>query len=417
MLKANHRLLSNACSRIAAIKLAVTFSFVIAGVFVFGINLVKGTVEAAINHPDTVFKPSVPRGIPESLWRKYIPADNPMTAEKVALGEALYSDKRLSIDGTVSCATCHDPALAFTDLNPVAIGFKGRHGTRNAPSILNAMFSDALFWDGRAGSLEEQVKQPLVNPVEMGMESHEKVVVRVASILEYQQRFLKVFGKDGITIDNIARAIAAFERTQLSGNSPFDRFMAGDKDALTEAQKRGWDIFRNKAQCITCHSFTPSSPFFTDFKFHNTGVATDGRNFEVLAQRAHQTGAAGTEQGSNLISPIEGFSELGRFLVTRQPKDIGAFKTPTLRDIELTAPYMHDGSIKTLFDIVKFYNRGGEKNPYLDERMSALKLTEQEMNDLVEFLRSLTSDDVLRRAQSLKPQTRTPVQISATESR
>lgn len=200
--------------------------------------------------------------------------------------------------------------------------------------------------------------------------SREAVVARVSSIPEYKRGFRKVFGARGLTVGTIAKALAAFERTQLSGNAPFDRFMAGDEGAIGEAQKRGWGMFRGKARCIECHSFDASSPFFTDFRFHNTGVEA-----------------------------------LGRFLVTGRPEHVGAFKTPTLRGVELTAPYMHDGTEMTLLDVVKFYNRGGERNPALGSRVRPLHLTEAEMNDLVEFLRALTSDDVLREAQRAPPQT------------
>jgi cytochrome c peroxidase len=352
-------------------------------------------------------KKHVPEGLPVSLWRKRIPADNPMSAEKIELGEALYFDKRLSVDETLSCASCHDPANAFTDHNPVAVGARNKRGARNAPTVLNAMFSETLFWDGRARSLEEQAKQPLINPAEMGMRDFDAVVSKVASIPEYAQRFHQVFKTD-VRIDAIAKAIAAYERTRLSGDAPFDRFIGGEKNAITKAQKRGWDLFQHKAQCINCHTFNRNSPFFTDFKFHNTGVATKGKDFEELIKRTtlNKTVELGT------LAHADDLSDLGRYLVTRQAKDIGAFKTPTLRDIELTTPFMHDGSHKTLLDVVRFYNLGGNANPYLDERIRPLNLTDQEMNDLVEFMRSLTSDEVLRQTQIAKPQTRTPFNAS-----
>ena len=293
----------------------------------------------------------IPKGIPESLWRKRIPADNPLTGEKVALGEELYFDRRLSASGTVSCAVCHDPATAFADLQPFAVGHDGRAGARNTPTVLNAMFSDAQFWDGRAGSLEEQARGPLVNPLEMGMPSFESVVERVAGLPGYRQKFGRVFGDEGVTIETIAKAIAAFERTQLSGNSPFDRFITGDAGAISEAQKRGWNLFRGKAGCVACHAYSPSSPFFTDFGFHNTGNASKGAGFDALAQRALQDASRGAEpaRAHDPTPPPDGLSPLGRFLVTKRPQDIGAFKTPSLRDVELTAPYMHNAAEKTWF--------------------------------------------------------------------
>jgi cytochrome c peroxidase len=245
----------------------------------------------------------------------------------------------------------------------------------------------------------------------MGMESHDAVVVRVASISDYRRRFNAVFENQDITIDTIAKAIAAFERTQLSGNSPFDRFIAGDKSAISDGQRRGWELFQGKAKCITCHEFKPSSPFFTDFKFHNTGLATRKKNFEQLVQQLRLSSPTDAT-ALNSFAHAEGFAELGRYLVTKEAKDLGAFKTPSLRDVELTAPFMHNGSEKTLFDVVKFYNRGGEANAYLDEKMGPLNLSYEEMNCLVEFLRALTSDDTLRQAQTLKPQTRTAIPIT-----
>ena len=230
---------------------------------------------------DFEFQP--PTGLSRVAWRRRVPLDNPMTLAKVALGQTLYFDKRLSIDGTVSCATCHDPANAFTDHDTVGIGVSKKTGTRNAPTILNAMFSDRLFWDGRASSLEEQAKQPLTNSFEMGMGNNTAVVARVSAFPEYQKEFRRVFKREGITIDTIAKAIAAYERTQLSANSPFDRFISGNPNAITDAQRRGWELFKGKAECIECHSFSIASPFFTDFKFHNTGVVAKDINFEHLS--------------------------------------------------------------------------------------------------------------------------------------
>ena len=354
------------------------------------------------------FSPPLPKGIPPDVWRRSVPADNPLTAEKVALGEALFFEKRLSVDGTVSCATCHDPASAFADTQMLAVGVERKVGTRNAPTVLNAMFSRHLFWDGRARTLEEQAKQPLVNPLEMGMPDHAAVVARLEAVPEYRQQFREVFGAEGITPDTVAKAIAAYERTQLSADSPFDRFIGGDRGALSEAQRRGWQLFQTKAQCIKCHTFTPAAPFFSDFDFHNTGVATKGRDFQSLAAEAVRAARAEPDRARALsqLAHTEGFSELGRFLISGRAAETGAFKTPSLRDIELTAPYMHNASEKTLLDVVKFYNRGGEKNRYLDKDMRPLNLTDAEMSDLVEFMRALTSDDVMRRTQSSRPQTR-----------
>lgn len=342
------------------------------------------------------FMPALPAAIPKQAWEQHVPADNAMTRAKVILGKDLFFDPRLSADDTVSCAHCHQANMAFTDQKPVSEGIDGKTGTRSAPTVLNSMFHPSLFWDGRALSLEDQAKQPLINPVEMGMESHEAVVEKVTGLDGYPAQFQEVFGGE-VTIDRIAQAIAAFERTQVSGDSPFDRFVAGDTNAISASAKRGWELFRGKAACQICHTFIPeASPFFTDFKFHNLGIGArkvkgfDKRAQEItkLAERKELTTAAIDE----LALSDQEASELGRFLVTMQPQDLGAFKTPTLRDLELTAPYMHDGSIKTLKDVVRFYNKGGHASKYLDPLIRPLGLTNEQMNDMVEFMKSLTSD-------------------------
>ena len=299
--------------------------------------------------------------VPLGLAAPEVPPDNPAAPAKVALGKRLYFDKRLSADDTISCASCHDPARGFADGLPTSVGIRGQRGPRNAPTVLNAALYDTQFWDGRAPSLEEQAKAPLINPVEMGMPSHRAVEEKLRRIPEYKEAFDKVFG-GGITIQRVVQAIAAFERTLLSGDSPFDRyFYGGDADALSASARRGFELFRGKGRCANCHDLNPFYALFTDNAFHNIGV------------------------GMNKPDP-----DPGRFRVTGNPADRGAFKTPSLRNVALTAPYMHDGSQKTLEEVVAFYDKGGEKNPYLDGGIVPLGLTEQEKNDLVEFLRSLT---------------------------
>jgi cytochrome c peroxidase len=326
----------------------------------------------------------VPKGLPADLWELLVPENNAVTPEKVALGRKLYFDKRLSKDGSVSCATCHDPARGFSDGKKVSEGIGGQKGARNAPTVLNAVFNEMQFWDGRAASLEEQAKGPMINPVEMGMSSHDEVVKAVA-IPDYQDEFRAVFGR-APTIDDVASAIATFERTVVSGNSPFDRFRAGDSAAMSESAQRGWTLWNGKARCNTCHPFGDATPNFSDNKFHNIGVAAKGRDFAGLARQA----AAESDPAKLALHPD--FSELGRFVASRQPKDIGAFKTPGMRDVALTAPYMHDGSEATLMDVVVFYDKGGEPNPYLDGGIVPLKLTEQEKKDLVAFMEALTGE-------------------------
>jgi cytochrome c peroxidase len=304
--------------------------------------------------------PKPPLGLAEINW----PEDNLYTPEKRELGWLLYFDPRLSSDASVSCASCHAPEKAFTDRAPFATGIKGQKGGRSAPTVINRAYSTAQFWDGRAASLEEQAKGPIANPIEMTKEkdaaaAHQACVECLRAIPGYVERFEKVFGTREFTIDHVAQAIATFERTVLSGNAPFDRYKAGDKSAMSEEQVRGMKVFFNKAQCDRCHiGFN-----FTDGSYENIGIGMD--------------------------KPMP---DLGRYLVTKKDEQKGAFKTPTLREIEHTAPYMHDGSLKTLEEVVEHYDKGGIKNPWLNSRMVPLKLTPEDKKDLVSFLRALSGE-------------------------
>src|SRR5215813_9275032 len=224
------------------------------------------------------FALNTPLGISAELWSYFIPRNNPLTPAKVELGRQLFFDQRLSADGTVSCATCHDPKFAFADGKQTATGIHGRRGARNSPTVLNAMFSSTIFWDGRADSLEDQAKQPLINAAEMGNSNHNEVVKRVAAVPEYSDQFQRVFGGP-VSIDYLARALAAYERTLVSGNSPLDRFLAGDRDALSEPAQRGFNLFRGRARCAVCHSVNQSFPFFTDNNYRNTGIAANFDGF------------------------------------------------------------------------------------------------------------------------------------------
>lgn len=336
--------------------------------------------------------------LPEGVLEPIIPEENPLTKEKIELGKLLYFDKRLSADDTVSCATCHDPQKGFADGEMLAIGIKGQKGVRNSPTVVNTAFFDLQFWDGRASTLEEQAKQPLINPVEMGMPSHDAVVKKISKIPEYKTSFNSVFGSNKITIDQLAQAIASFERTLISFDSPFDRFISDDKNAVSESAARGWELFRGKARCITCHEFNMAYPFFTDNAFHNIGVAMKDNDFEAIAREA-----ASSNVEPNVLSSKKGSSALGRYTVTKQSKDIGAFKTSGLRNIALTAPYMHDGSEPTLESVIDFYNKGGIPNPNLDGGIRPLNLTEAEKKDLVEFMKSLTGDTISELVSSPKP--------------
>ena len=337
--------------------------------------------------------PRLPPGVSTALYDIAVPADRRPTPEQVALGEKLYNDKRLSIDDSTSCATCHDPKRGFVDGKPTSAGVKGQKGQRNSPTVLNAMFNATQFWDGRAATLEDQAKLPILNPIEMGMPSPDAVVQKLRGIPEYVDGFKRVFGRE-ITYDDLARAIAAFERTQYSGNARFDRFIAGDSKALSAEEKRGWALFNGKGRCNTCHAGNAVNPLFSDQKFHNIGIAAHKQDFVDLAVEALKVVRTGDAKQIDELALQTKFSELGRFLVTKQENDIGAFKTPTLRNVGVTGPFMHDGSQATLWDVVDHYNKGGTANPFLDGGMQRLGMTDREVDELVAFLFALTSDDL-----------------------
>src|SRR5229473_4571925 len=335
-------------------------------------------------------------GVPEAATRAAIPPDNPQTPEKIDLGQKLFFDGRLSADGTVACSTCHDPAHAFTDWRPASIGIKGRIGQRNAPTILNALYNKTQFWDGRVKTLEEQAALPIVNPVEMGQPSLDAAAARIAAIEEYQQAFRRVFGRPPNGPD-LVRAIASYERTQLSFDSPFDHFIAGDRSAIDDAAKRGWEIFNTRGRCNKCHALTDAKrdvTNFTDNDFHNIGIGIVRHKVVTLARQAVQLINSGDAAAIDRAAIQTDMSALGRFLITKKEPDTAAFKTPNLRNVLVTGPYFHDGSQATLWDVMDHYNKGaGLKNPYLDQDIQPLALTERDIDDLVAFLASLTSAD------------------------
>jgi cytochrome c peroxidase len=335
-------------------------------------------------------------GLPAELTRKAIPADNPQTPANVALGQKLFFDGRLSADGSVACATCHDPARAFTDGRPVSIGIHGRAGQRNAPTILNALYNKAQFWDGRVKTLEEQAALPITNPVEMGQPTLDAAVAKLADVEEYREAFRKVFGRP-VNGADVLRAVAAYERTLVSFDAPFDHFIAGDRSAIDDAARRGWELFNTKARCNKCHAVTDTQrdvTNFTDYDYHNIGIGIIRHNVVALATRAEREIAAGQVEAVDRAAIQTDFSVLGRFLITKKEADIASFKTPNLRNVLVTGPYFHDGSQETLWDVIDHYNKGdGLKNPWLDEDIQPLALTEHEIDDLVAFLASLTSPD------------------------
>src|SRR6266478_4182671 len=335
-------------------------------------------------------------GAPIEMTREKIPADNLQTPQKISLGQRLFFDRRLSVDGTVSCSTCHDPARAFTDGKPTSVGIKGRVGQRNAPTILNALYNKTQFWDGRVKPLGGQAALPIVNPAEMGQPSLDAAVARIAAIPEYQDAFRKVFGGPPNARD-LLRAIASYERTQLSFDSPFDRFIAGDSTAIDDAAKRGWELFNTRARCNKCHALTEQTrdaTYFADNDFHNIGIGIIRHNVVALARQAKQTIKSGDTSRIDRAAIQTDMSALGRFLITKSERDTAAFKTPDLRNVLVTGPYFHDGSQETLWDVMDHYNKGdGLQNPYLDEDMQPLALTEDDVDDVVALLASLTSPD------------------------
>lgn len=353
---------------------------------------------------------AAPLGLPEVP----VPADNPQTEAKVKLGDKLFHDTRFSSTGEVSCSTCHDRAKGFTDHLPVSEGINKLTGTRNAPTVINAAYMQTQFWDGREPDLEGQSKQPPVNPVEMGLPDYEPILKIVRTDPDYAAQFKAVFGKqgNGITIDHVARAIAAFERTVIAGNSAFDRYQyGGEHDALNEQELRGLNVYLNKGRCVSCHVIEQTQALFTDNRFHNIGVG-----FKKIRGREGETAAEflkGKRAGANVditVLTAENMSELGRFAVTENMSAVGAFKTPTLRNAAATAPYMHDGSLKTLLDVIEFYDLGGREqktdpfSPFLSGGIRPLDLTEEEENDLLAFLLALTSPEYLHLVTETVPE-------------
>jgi cytochrome c peroxidase len=290
-----------------------------------------------------------------------VPADNPITDAKTALGRRLFFDPQLSQNGSVSCATCHDPERAFADSRALAVGIFDRVGKRHSPAIVNRGFGRIHFWDGRAATLEDQVLQPIEDPNEMAA-TVDDVVARLSADKTYPAAFLAAFERP-INRHDLARALATYLRSVRSSDAPYDRFIDDQPTALSTQAQTGLRIFRTKGRCMFCHQ----EPTFTDEQFHNTGISwrPDGKS-------------GGT------------FMDDGRFAVSRAARDRGAFKTPTLREVARTAPYMHDGSLATLMDVVDFYDKGGRANPTLTRLIRPIGLTADEKAALVAFLESLS---------------------------
>jgi cytochrome c peroxidase len=306
---------------------------------------------ASVEAEDTSFYEPLPAGI--------YPQDNPWSQEKEDLGKLLYFDPRLSGDNSISCATCHHPDKGWSDGLPRTIGFGGKELGRHSPTIINSGYFEVLMWDGRAPSLDAQAKGPIQAAGEMNQNA-EELIQELGAIPEYKERFAKVFGESGITFDNVAAAIATFERSVVSKNSAYDKYMQGDKQAMSPAAVNGMKLFFGKAKCSICHN----GPALTDSGFHNIGVKQHGPLTE----------------------------DLGRFNISKDESDKGAFKTPGLRSISQSPPYMHDGSEATLKDVVEFYNRGGDVAENRSAFITPLNLSEQEVLELVEFLKALDGE-------------------------
>jgi cytochrome c peroxidase len=330
---------------------------------------------------DEALAVTIPLGLQALTPKIYVPVSNPITKGKYELGRQLYFDPRVSLDSTVSCATCHNPAKGWTDGMAVSLGISGQAGSRSAPSVLNTAYGKTMFWDGRAPSLEGQAQGPVQNPIEMGKQSYKEIVDRLRKIPGYVEQFQKVFGTN-VNLDAMAKAIATFERVAaLSGNSKYDKYNAGDNKAMSESEKRGMVLFGlrlntddefkpevvlQKAKCTQCHAGFN----FTNEQFHNLGIGWD-----------EKTGK---------------FADLGRWAIdpigAKSDANLGAFKTPTVRDVEHNAPYMHDGSLATLEDVVEHYDKGGTPNPSLDIDIKKLGLTAQEKKDVVAFMKALSGE-------------------------
>lgn len=343
--------------------------------------------------PDAVSKTNLPLGLPAIT----VPADNVQTPKKIGLGKKIFHDTRFSADGKISCANCHQADREFMDGRKVAQGLNGKEGTRNTPALLNVAYLTSLFWDGRRTTLEEQAPDPFVNPIEHGIENYDAMIKVIRNDQKYVSAFTSAFNikPNKISLTHVAKALASFERSLVSGDSKFDRyFYGGDKLALSESEINGLDLFRGRARCATCHVIGAQSALFTDNDFHSLGVGIELIS-PKLASLTKRIVNLPVQEVSNLIAQDTDVAALGRFSSTRKPSDIGRFRTPSLRNVAKTAPYMHDGSVETLEEAVELeaYYRSREAN-------RPLVLSPQERADIVAFLKSLTSASKFRRPRN-----------------
>lgn len=337
----------------------------------FALVLLPGCGGGALEEANPVLPlPTPPLGV-SGTFAELSP---PPTPERVRLGRWLFYDRRLSADGTVSCGTCHRPEYAFSEPTAHSSGILNQPGTRKSPTFVNAAWPVApvFFWDGRAGSLEEQALGPVENPVEMGS-THAAMVATLRGIQGYRSYFRRAFGSPEITRERVAHAIADYERTRMSGNSPWDRWQAGEESAVSAQVRIGHWLFHARAACARCHL----GENFSDSQFHNLGIGWD--------------------------PATQAFKDPGRARISGRPEDSGAFKTPTLRDVAKHPPYMHDGSVATLKEVVQLYNQGGHANPWLDPKMAPLDLSEEQVDALVAFMEALSGEGYADAPPSLFP--------------
>jgi len=348
--------------------------------------------QSAIRNPQSAI-PKASLGLPSPLP---VPETNPLTLEKIELGRRLFFDRRLSPNDTMSCALCHIPTQGFTvNETRLAVGINGKTTKRNPPTLYNVAYQHLLFHDGREFTLEDQMISPLTNPVEMGNPSIGYVINKIRKLPGYEEQFHRVFG-EGVSVETLGKAIASYERTILSGNSPFDRWYFGrDQTAVGEDVKRGFKIFSGKGQCSTCHTVNKESALFTNHSFHNTGVA----QLQLIPEKTVDVDLGGgftvkmpRTQVDEILTPPS--QDLGRYEITLDPTDLWRYKTPSLRNVALTAPYMHHGALLTLEEVIDYYDRGGTKADGQDPRISPLHLSSQEKHAILAFLHSLTGDNV-----------------------
>lgn len=331
-----------------------------------------------------------PQGVDPAYWAFLNPKDNVANDARIALGRKLYFDTKLSKDNTVACATCHDVSRGLTDRRGTSEGIGDKLGQRNAPTTANALFFSTQFWDGRAASLEDQAKLPIINPIEMGQPNGQAAADAIKNDADYQKMFQAAYGRP-VSYDDIGRALAAFERTLVFLDAPFDRFARGDANAIDDDAKAGWVLFNGRARCMSCHQISTGSPIGSDNRFHNIGVSAQHKDFEGLAKKALAAFSKdNSKEAQDRFALETDLSDLGRFVVTKNRNDIGAFKTEQVRNVGITAPYMHDGSFVTLWDVVDHYNKGGEGNSFLDGGIEPLAMSDKEVDQVVAFLFSLT---------------------------